>query len=246
MMLTDLADACRKGGLDVREVDGWRTRGHGGFAAVETVVCHHTAGPATGNVPSLGVVVHGRPGLTGPLCNLALARDGTVHVVAAGCAWHAGDVRSPSFANDHAVGIEAEATGTGTWPTTQMDAYARLCAALVARYGIPVSRVLGHKEVCAPPGRKVDPNFDMDAFRARVRAATHPVQEDDMPLSKADLDKIAALIDARLGDVVPVPSNSADRFQAGNVKVTTATMLWQIMRLLRDVADKVGATKPGK
>ena len=177
MMLTDLAAAVRASGLPVIEVPGWKTRGHGQMTAVDTIVCHHTAGPAKGNYPSLSVVRDGRADLPGPLAQLGLARDGTVYVIAAGVAYHAGVVKESSYDNWHAIGIEAEATGVDPWPEAQLDAYARLCAALCARYRLPVARVLGHKEVCSPSGRKVDPNFDMPAFRNRVDAALHPAKE---------------------------------------------------------------------
>lgn len=191
--LGDLADACRKSGLKVVEVKGWTVRGHAPFTHVETIVCHHTAGPASGNMPSLEVVKSGRPGLTGPLCNLALGRDGTVYVVAAGVAYHAGAVSSKAYDNWHAIGIEAEATGTSAWPEVQMDAYARLCAALCAHYGIEVSRVLGHKEVASPRGRKVDPNFDCDVFRKRVIVAAHTRKEPQMtPALQFKADLLAA------------------------------------------------------
>jgi peptidoglycan hydrolase-like protein with peptidoglycan-binding domain len=49
-----------------------------------------------------------------------------------------------------------------------MDAYALLCAALCNAYTLSPARVLGHKEVCAPPGRKIDPNIDMDVLRTAV------------------------------------------------------------------------------
>jgi hypothetical protein len=189
--LTDLADVARSAGLKVVEVDGWRTRGHGRFVAVDTIVCHHTAGPKLGNMPSLGVVTRGRADLAGPLCNYGLARDGTVYVVAAGYAWHAGQVRQHTYGNAYAIGIEAEGTGRDSWPSVQMDAYARLCAALCAHYGVPVGRVLGHKEVCAPVGRKSDPNFDMGAFRARVVADEGG---GDMPLNTADLAAIRKVV----------------------------------------------------
>ena len=167
--LTDLAAACRKSGLKVVEQPGWRQRGHGPMGSIKAIVCHHTAGPAAGNAPSLNVVQSGRTGLPGPLSQIVLARDGTVYVVAAGLAYHAGAVRKPEYGNAHAIGIEAEATGTTTWPERQMDAYARLCAALMAHYRVPLENVLGHKEVCSPAGRKIDPNFDMVAFRAQVQ-----------------------------------------------------------------------------
>ena len=225
VVLNDLATAVRKSGLPVVETQGWKSRGHGPFTVVETIVCHHTAGPSSGNMPSLGVVKDGRPGLSGPLCNLGLARDGTVYVVAAGIAWHAGVVRSSAYQNTHAIGIEAEATGTGPWSSVQMDAYAKLCRALCDHYGIPVSRVLGHKEVCSPPGRKIDPNFDMGAFRKRVENATaKPLEEPDMEpkqiagapvtLTEPDGKKLETTIQGALDD-------TRDRVLAGNKRLRT-------------------------
>lgn len=170
MMLTDLADVIRAAGLTVIEVPGWRTRGHGPMVDVLGVTCHHTAGSAHGNAPSLTVVRDGRADLSGPLAHLLLARDGTVCVVAAGLCWHAGVSLKSAYENAHRIGIEAENTGLASdpWPGVQITAYARLCAALGKHYGFPVAEVLGHKETCAPVGRKTDPSFAMPPFRARV------------------------------------------------------------------------------
>lgn len=173
MMLTELDRVVRLSGLPVDEVPGWRTRGHGGMTAVDGAVCHHTAGPRSGDFPSRGVLVDGRPGLDGPLCNLGLTRSGRVVLIAAGLAWHAGAVRSTSYVNARRIGIEAEATGLDgvptDWTDEQVDAYARLCAALAIGYHFDASDVLGHKEVCWPVGRKIDPHpFDMAAHRQRV------------------------------------------------------------------------------
>ncbi|WP_409186503.1 N-acetylmuramoyl-L-alanine amidase [Amycolatopsis sp. VS8301801F10] len=170
MLLTSLATIARSAGLKVVEQPGWTARGHGQMSGVKAVVCHHTAGPAAGNAPSLGVVQNGRSDLAGPLAHYVLGRDGTVYVVAAGLCWHAGAVLNNNWSNNYAIGIEAEATGTAAWPEVQLDAYARLCRALCAAFGLPISAVLGHKEVCSPRGRKSDPNFDMGAFRARISA----------------------------------------------------------------------------
>jgi hypothetical protein len=172
--LLDLADACRKSGLTVVEDAGWRTRGHGPMGPVAGIVCHHTAGPATGDAPSLRVVRDGRPDLPGPLSNIVLGRSGTVYVVAAGLSYHAGVTFLPIEDNYSAVGIEGEATGVDAWPDVQMDAYVRLCRALCDHYCVSYDNVWGHKEVAKPLGRKIDPNFDMNAFRARIRG------EDDL------------------------------------------------------------------
>lgn len=185
MMLTNLADVVRTSGLKVVEVTGWKTRGHGQMTAVEAIVCHHTAGAATGDYPSLRVVRDGRSGLPGPLSQLGLGRTGTVYVIAAGVCYHAGATFYTWQNNWHAIGIEAEATGVDSWPKVQYDAYVRLCAALRRGYGVPNARVLGHKEVAKPLGRKPDPNFNMDVFRRKVAEAysnkgtTTPTTEDD-------------------------------------------------------------------
>jgi hypothetical protein len=55
-MLTDLADILKKAGLKVVEVAGWKTRGHSVMSSVKGIICHHTAGPVTGDYPSLNVV----------------------------------------------------------------------------------------------------------------------------------------------------------------------------------------------
>ena len=80
----------RDAGLNVAEQSGWKTRGHGNMGAVKGVMCHHTVGPLTGNMPSLNVITNGRPGLSGPLAQIGLGRDGTCYVIAAGRAYHAG------------------------------------------------------------------------------------------------------------------------------------------------------------
>lgn len=189
MLLTDLAVAVRKSGLPVVEVAGWQHRGHGHLYAVETIAVHHTATSrsAPGDYPSLAVVRDGRPGLPGPLAQLGLGRGGTVYVIAAGVAYHAGETWRRDQDNWHAIGIEAEHDGLSPWPPELVDAYARLCRALCDHYGLPVDRVLGHKEIAKPAGRKTDPNFDMAAFRDRIR------EDDDMTDDdRALLQQIAA------------------------------------------------------
>lgn len=170
--LTDLADACRASGLKVVEIGGWQHRGHASFRGVTAIVPHHTAGPARGEAPSLNVVTHGRPGLSGPLSQIVLGRSGTVYVVAAGVAWHAGRTWHTWQDNYHSIGIEAEATGRDPWPAVQYDAYVRLARALADHYRVPYGRVVAHKEVAKPAGRKIDPNFDMGAFRNAVAHAS--------------------------------------------------------------------------
>jgi hypothetical protein len=162
MWLTQLATVARRTGFPVHEVSGWKTRGHGEQPHVEGIVCHHTGGHN-----ALAVVRDGRPDLDGPLSHFYLARTADIYVVAAGRCWHNAPSTDPHFANSTALGIEAENLGNGeAWPARQLDAYARLCAALAMEFGLPASRVKGHKEVNTS---KDDPRgIDMNKWRAAV------------------------------------------------------------------------------
>jgi hypothetical protein len=183
MYLTDLADVLREAGLTVVEVSGWKTRGYrrlvgdtyrGDLLGVGSIIAHHTATKwsSAGDYPTLSTVQEGRVDLPGPLAQLGLGRSGTWYVIAAGYANHTGATFEVWQMNSYALGIEAEAAGTGDprdWPEVQVHSYARGVKALADHYGVPYDRVLGHKEIAAPMGRKTDPSFDMEAFRARVR-----------------------------------------------------------------------------
>jgi hypothetical protein len=170
--LTWLPEVLEDAGLKVAEQPGWRTRGHGDVGAIKGVICHHTAGSRTGNMPSLGIVTEGRPDLKGPLSQLCLGRDGTFFVVAAGRAYHAGAGKWQGIetGNSSFIGIEAENTGKpdDPWPEVQMDAYRRGVAAILKKIGAQAIMACGHKEYALPKGRKPDPSFDMDTFRAGV------------------------------------------------------------------------------
>lgn len=172
-MLLWLADCLRHAGCVVSEVPGWETRTvPGPYGPIQGVLCHHTAGPLHGS--SLPTIIHGRLDLPGPLSNLYLGRDGVFSVVAAGRCNHAGHGkwRGVVGGNTHFIGIEAENTGDlikDPWLEVQYGEYARGCAALAKYVGFGVEMVAGHKEYAIPVGRKCDPSFDMDVFRARVR-----------------------------------------------------------------------------
>jgi hypothetical protein len=175
-MVTNLADILRDAGLNVTEVDGWKTRAHGPLTDIRSIICHHTAGPATGDYPSLPVVRDGRPDLPGPLAQLGLGRSGTWFAIAAGLSYHAGVVTDPSlYSNQYAIGVEAEGTGLppddvghSHWPEVQWESYVRGVRALKKAFNVPTEYVKGHKEIASPLGRKIDPNFSMDEFRSAL------------------------------------------------------------------------------
>lgn len=176
--LTWLAKVLLDAGLKVAEQPGWQNSGRGDVGPIKGVICHHTAGPLRGNMPSLGTIINGRPDLPGPLSQLGLGRDGTYFVVAAGRCNHAGVGNWQGFTagNTNFIGIEAENTGftsgpkNDPWPAVQMDAYRRGVAAILKKIKANAIMCAGHKEYALPHGRKDDPTFDMDQFRLQVAA----------------------------------------------------------------------------
>ena len=190
-----IADQARNWGLTVVEVDGWRERGSASFSPAG-VVCHHTAGPASGDIPSLRLLINGREDCAGPLCNFGLARSGTVYVVAAGRANHAGKGGWKGLVgNSSVMGIEAENTGRGEpWPDIQLRAYERLVAALVSGMNSRVELVCAHREWA--PGRKPDPaGIEMDPFRAEASrlVGEPPPPPPPPPPSTSEAERIAEL-----------------------------------------------------
>ena len=172
--LTWLPEVLGNAQLKLALVDGWQERGHGDMSAPLGVMCHHTAGRRTGNMPSLATLRDGRPSLSGPLSHLGLGRDGTFYVVAAGRCYHAGAGawQNVSTGNSSFIAIEAENTGLpddSPWPDIQMDAYQRGVAAILRKIGRPAIHCCGHREYALPAGRKSDPPFDMDVFRSSVQ-----------------------------------------------------------------------------
>jgi hypothetical protein len=152
-------------GIKVTEVSGWTTRGRSTFDP-RAVVCHWTV--ATRSITPM--LVHGRPGIPGPLCNFELlpGTDG-VKLVAAGKANHAG-VAAPGFTNSVSFGIEAAGPPIGP---DEMKVYHALVAAICKVYGLPVGeRVRDHAGAARPTGRKSDisRDHDMGEFRRRVSA----------------------------------------------------------------------------
>lgn len=199
MYATRMAEVLRAADLNVVEVAGWKTRGRRGgeeLTAVRSIIVHHTAGPRAGNFPSRDVLTNGRAGLSGPLCNLGVSRDGTWWCIAAGKANHAGAVRDEDWSNPFSLGVECENTGDGeAWTQPFLASIERGCAALANEYDVPTGNVLGHKEVCEPPGRKPDPSTSMPNIRAGVNAARADLREwPNVALSDAEIRKLADAI----------------------------------------------------
>lgn len=193
MMLTTLAKALAASGLTYLEEPGWAGRGRGQMTAVRTITIHHTAGGS--DAGDRRVVRDGRADLPGPLAHILLETSGTPRVIAAGLCAHAGESRAEDYRNPYALGIEAVHDGVSAWPAAKYAGLVATAGALARYYGLPVSRILGHKETCAPVGRKIDPNFDMTRFRADVQAW---LGGDVAPLVKPG-SSTALVVDGELG-----------------------------------------------
>lgn len=154
LSLVGLDKYLRAEGCTVELLPDWDTRGHAGTLSPDGGLLHHTAGHK-----DLGIVLHGRPDLAGPLANLYLRQNGHVVLVAAGVCWHAGrgsqqvhseilretvvtsdprfDAASRDLPDDMSIGnlrylgIEVENDGVEPLTAAQLDALPRVMAGCV-------------------------------------------------------------------------------------------------------------------
>jgi hypothetical protein len=231
MRLLNLADRMRDAGLQVTEVNGWRTRGVPFTERPRVVVGHHTASAPGRDMPSLHILTAGRPDLPGPLCQIGLSRSGVVHVIASGKANHAGpgqwrDVTSSSLT----VGIEAENSGVGEpWPDKQLAAYDLCAAVLLDILEQPASMYAGHREWAVPAGRKIDPHgIDLDQMRGRIRRLLE--EGFDMALSDDDVNRIAKAVWA---------------LKVGDPEVATRTALLRVEKRTEQLVEMVEKAAAG-
>jgi hypothetical protein len=201
--LTWLPEVLEAAGLKVAEQPGWRTRGHGDMGTVRGVMCHHTAGPKNGNMPSLNICTNGRSDLPGPLSQLGLGRDGTWFVIAAGRASHAGPGmwEGITAGNSSFIGVEAENTGLADdhpWPDVQMDSYRRGVAAMLTHIRAKPIMAVGHLEYALKPGRKSDPSFSVGTREQRIAEM------------KRFRDDVEAIMGGTVAPPPPIPASDAN------------------------------------
>lgn len=208
----DLASVLRAEGLTVEEDPGWRGRSNGGVFVPEGIVVHHTAiGAKASDANVTKILREGRPDLRGMLSQMRVKRNGVVVLIGLGKAYHAGPGSAAVLAgirknnppkgsaasqglkdterngNTYLWGIECDNDGVGEgWPTQQVQAIARVCAAICRAEGWPSDRVIGHAEWTA---RKIDPRgISMPSMRIAVAAALGTVshtQAGPLPVTPA-------------------------------------------------------------
>jgi N-acetylmuramoyl-L-alanine amidase len=224
-----LADRIRAKGVTVVEVAGWRSRGRGDYDP-DGAVHHHTAGGPHGAVPSLATVIHGRPGIPGPLCNVLQSREANpahdkAFVIAAGRANHAGKGGWRGLSGNRKMGgLEVEHTGNGPVPVARLEISARILAALMEAPGSSRSaaNVCQHAEWA--PTRKVDfrslAPFTPDSFRHHVAALIgRAIQEDDMPYSPEQITNLV------MSGVSKAMSTEGSPARVGVSRVVEKTMI---------------------
>ncbi|MGB3443902.1 MAG: N-acetylmuramoyl-L-alanine amidase [Actinophytocola sp.] len=175
----------RAAGITVREAAGWQTRGNGQVSAYEGGLIHHTATGYGVALPGTGVgnlLINGRPDLDGPLCNYAGNDDGSITVIAAHPANHAGASGGRSMGplpvtklfNRRVMGLEIVYPGTVPMRDAQYRSalvWAKAVADVVGRGDL--ERVRGHAETSITgkwdPGNAPNRTIDMTAFRAAAK-----------------------------------------------------------------------------
>jgi hypothetical protein len=166
------------GPMGLMETAGWRTRRAAETCSPEVAVNHHTAGSPTGLLPSLNVLIFGRSGVPGPLCNDALARNACLWMVAAGRSNNAGSGGWNGYTgNSRTWGLEVEHIGLATEPVTdqQWEAMWRRHRAASEFFGFPIGNVCQHFEWA--PTRKIDfvkSITNPHAFRQNVAGVIKP------------------------------------------------------------------------
>lgn len=174
---TFLPEVLKAFGVKTVEAPSWKEYGHGDFGRIQGVFVHHIGSNRYhwSNIqqhPSLG------------LCSqIHLSREGVATVVGAGVAWHAGRGWYKNWptnnANQVAIGIEAESDGVSAWPEAELDAYYRVCAAILWFLGkrATTDTLLAHWEYSRAAQGKWDPGagdgqvghlMNMEVFRAKV------------------------------------------------------------------------------
>ncbi len=202
---TDLAPALRDWGLPVIEVNGWQWRGSSTFNP-RGAVNHHTAGARRGSIPSLRILIEGRAGLPGPLCNVGQSRSSEynpkakyddVYLIAAGRANHAGRGGFRGLSGNSSVfGLEIEHVGIMAhehWPERRQETAFRIHGAMhdVAGYG--PEKVCQHEEWA--PTRKIDfVDANFDGFRYAVALYILAHHQPTPALAGGDDDVIAEAI----------------------------------------------------
>lgn len=174
----------RAAGIVVHEWPGCWSRGNGLTSKYRGGIVHHTA---SNYGMAYTTLFDGRPGLSGPLCNYAGNADGSITMMAAHPANHAGASGGKSMGplpvtslfNPYVLGLEIVYPGTSPMRSAQYRAacvWGRIVADVVGGGNIQTIRAHGETSITgkwdpgfAPPSRMID----MGAFRRDAASALY-------------------------------------------------------------------------
>lgn len=207
-VILEVVAECRRllPALVVSYEPGWETRGNGTSANYDFGSWHHTASSTSAlkPFPTQKLLRDGRVDLNGPLCNFAgpwcTVEQPRLHVMAANPANHAGASRAsgpvPKLAlfNPRTLGLEIDYAGSSPMTAGQAlvaKVWGRAVAKVVG--GGDTEHVRGHAETSVTgkwdPGYAPGKTIDLAAFRRDAAGLT--VQEDDMPITDDEMNRIA-------------------------------------------------------
>jgi hypothetical protein len=203
----------RAAGITVREAGGWQSRGNGQTSAYEGGLVHHTATGYGIALPGTGVgnlLINGRPDLRGPLCNYAGNDDGSITVIAAHPANHAGasggrsmgPLPVTSLFNRRVLGLEIVYPGTSPMRDAQYRSalvWSKAVADVCGRGD--VERVRAHAETSITgkwdPGYAPGRTIDMAAFRDAARNVEDDVTPEEHRWLKFVFERVAGILTQR-------------------------------------------------
>lgn len=207
MRLLTLADVAREVvqpyGVEIVEVGGWQGNGNE-LIAPDVALRHWTAGSPYGVFPSYRVLLEGRSGLPGPLCNLGQSREDPntldkIYVMAGGKANHAGEGGwNGVTGNYYSLGLEIEWSGPNESFSDKRVLVSELAMIILMRFcGNNPDDACEHREWTP---RKIDTNLDGNVLRQVIRQGypsvipappptpNPPPLEDEMPAPSVVID----------------------------------------------------------
>lgn len=170
------------------------------------IVDHPTSKHGPDPITPVAIVLHDTEGdLAGGLYWLAdapkaeasvsihylIAPDGTIFRIVRETqrAWHAGTAHD--YGNWNSIGIELSHRSGHPYPAAQLKALEELILDIASRWRIEA--VVGHKDICLPPGRKTDPqlnpqDYSLAAIRARRGEEVDMTKDEVIALIRAEIE----------------------------------------------------------